>query len=42
MRRKSRIEQLKAEIEREIRERLVEDRGAEALAKSVRKPLPRT
>jgi hypothetical protein len=35
-----RIEQLKAEIEREIRERLVEDRGAEALAKSVRKPLP--
>ena len=37
---RSRIEQLKAEIEREIRERLVEDRGAEALAKSVRKPLP--
>jgi uncharacterized protein with von Willebrand factor type A (vWA) domain len=37
---KARIEQLKAEIEREIRERLVEDRGAEALAKSVRKPLP--
>ncbi|MGB8180120.1 MAG: VWA domain-containing protein, partial [Acidimicrobiales bacterium] len=37
---KVRIEQLKAEIEREIRERLVEDRGAEALAKSVRKPLP--
>jgi uncharacterized protein len=36
----SRIAQLKAEIEREIRERLVEDRGAEALAKSVRKPLP--
>ena len=36
----ARIEQLKAEIEREIRERLVEDRGAEALAKSVRKPLP--
>jgi uncharacterized protein with von Willebrand factor type A (vWA) domain len=35
-----RIEHLKAEIEREIRERLVEDRGAEALAKSVRKPLP--
>jgi uncharacterized protein with von Willebrand factor type A (vWA) domain len=35
-----RIEQLKAEIEREIRERLVEDRGADALAKSVRKPLP--
>ena len=36
----ARIAQLKAEIEREIRERLVEDRGAEALAKSVRKPLP--
>ena len=36
----SRIEQLKAEIEREIRERLVEDRGSRALAKSVRKPLP--
>ena len=35
-----RIEGLKAAIEREIRERLVEDRGAEALAKSVRKPLP--
>ena len=31
---------LKAEIEREIRERLVEDRGSQALAKSVRKPLP--
>jgi uncharacterized protein with von Willebrand factor type A (vWA) domain len=37
---RARVEQLKAEIEREIRERLVEDRGAEALAKSVRKPLP--
>lgn len=37
---RSRIEALKAEVEREIRERLVEDRGAEALAKSVRKPLP--
>jgi hypothetical protein len=36
----ARIEQLKAEIEREIRERLVEDRGSQALAKSVRKPLP--
>ena len=35
-----RIERLKAEIEREIRERLVEDRGSKALAKSVRKPLP--
>lgn len=37
---RSRVEMLKAEIEREIRERLVEDRGAGALAKSVRKPLP--
>ncbi len=37
---RARIEQLKSEIEREIRERLVEDRGAEALAKSVRRPLP--
>jgi uncharacterized protein len=37
---RARIEQLKAEIEREIRERLVEDRGSRALAKSVRKPLP--
>jgi uncharacterized protein len=36
----ARIAELKAEIEREIRERLVDDRGAEALAKSVRKPLP--
>jgi len=36
----ARIEQLKAEIEREIRERLVGDRGSQALAKSVRKPLP--
>src|SRR6204780_4564931 len=37
---RARIEMLKAEIERVIRERLVEDRGSEALAKSVRKPLP--
>jgi uncharacterized protein with von Willebrand factor type A (vWA) domain len=37
---RARIAQLKAEIEREIRERLVEDRGSQALAKSVRKPLP--
>jgi hypothetical protein len=37
---RARIDLLKAEIERVIRERLVEDRGAEALAKSVRKPLP--
>ena len=36
----ARIELLKSEIERVIRERLVDDRGAEALAKSVRKPLP--
>lgn len=36
----ARIERLKSEIEREIRERLVEDRGSKALAKSVRKPLP--
>jgi len=37
---RARIEMLKAEIERVIRERLVEDRGSAALAKSVRKPLP--
>jgi uncharacterized protein with von Willebrand factor type A (vWA) domain len=37
---RARISQLKAEIEREIRERLVDDRGSRALAKSVRKPLP--
>ena len=37
---RSRVEALKNEIERVIRERLVEDRGAAALAKSVRKPLP--
>ena len=36
----TRIERLKAEIEREIRERLVDDRGSKALAKSVRRPLP--
>jgi uncharacterized protein with von Willebrand factor type A (vWA) domain len=36
----ARLAALKAEIEREIRERLVEDRGSGALAKSVRKPLP--
>jgi uncharacterized protein with von Willebrand factor type A (vWA) domain len=36
----ARIDKLKSEIEREIRERLVDDRGSEALAKSVRKPLP--
>jgi hypothetical protein len=36
----SRIDALKEEIENEIRRRLVADRGAEVLAKSVRKPLP--
>ncbi len=35
-----RIEQLKRAIESEIRRRLVEDRGAKVLARSVRKPLP--
>jgi uncharacterized protein len=37
---KARVERLKAQVEDEIRERLVEDRGATALARSVRKPLP--
>ena len=36
----SRIEQLKQEIEAEIRRRLVADRGVEAMAKTLRKPLP--
>ena len=36
----SRIDQLRKEIESEIRRRLVADRGSEALAKSIRKPLP--
>ncbi len=36
----NRIEQLKKEIEAEIRRRLVADRGAEAMAKTLRKPLP--
>jgi len=36
----ARIEELKREIEAEIRRRLVADRGADALARSVRKPLP--
>jgi uncharacterized protein with von Willebrand factor type A (vWA) domain len=36
----SRIDRLRREIEDEIRRRLVADRGSEALAKSVRKPLP--
>ncbi len=35
-----RIDQLKKEIEAEIRRRLVADRGAEAMAKTLRKPLP--
>ena len=37
---RARIESLKRAVERAIRERLVEDRGSSALAKSVRKPLP--
>ena len=37
---RSRIERVRSAIEREIRQRLVEDRGAEALARSIRKPLP--
>ena len=36
----SRIEQLRKEIEAEIRRRLVADRGVEAMAKTLRKPLP--
>src|SRR3954452_22683785 len=35
-----RIEQFKREIEAEIRRRLVADRGVEAMAKTLRKPLP--
>lgn len=35
-----RIENFKKEIEAEIRRRLVADRGAEAMAKTLRKPLP--
>ncbi|MHB1508721.1 MAG: vWA domain-containing protein [Acidimicrobiales bacterium] len=37
---RARIEQLRREIEAEIRRRLVADRGAEALARSLRRPLP--
>jgi hypothetical protein len=37
---RGRVDQLRKAVEDEIRRRLVEDRGAEALAKSVRKPLP--
>ena len=36
----NRIEDLKREIEAEIRRRLVADRGAEAMANTLRKPLP--
>src|SRR5438132_6981057 len=36
----ARIDQLRKEIEAEIRRRLVADRGAEAMAKTLRKPLP--
>ena len=36
----TRIDELRREIENEIRRRLVADRGSEALARSVRKPLP--
>ena len=36
----SRTEQFKQEVEAEIRRRLVADRGAEAMAKTLRKPLP--
>jgi uncharacterized protein with von Willebrand factor type A (vWA) domain len=36
----ARIESFKSEIESEIRRRLVADRGVEAMAKTLRKPLP--
>ncbi|HET8930646.1 MAG TPA: VWA domain-containing protein [Acidimicrobiales bacterium] len=36
----SRIDQLKKEVEAEIRRRLVADRGIDAMAKTLRKPLP--
>jgi uncharacterized protein with von Willebrand factor type A (vWA) domain len=36
----SRIDKLKQEIESEIRRRLVADRGVEAMARTLRKPLP--
>ena len=36
----SRVDQFRKEIESEIRRRLVADRGAEAMAKTLRKPLP--
>jgi hypothetical protein len=37
---KARIDKFRRSVETEIRQRLVEDRGVEALARSVRKPLP--
>jgi uncharacterized protein with von Willebrand factor type A (vWA) domain len=37
---KARLDKFRRSVETEIRRRLVEDRGAEALARSVRKPLP--
>ncbi len=37
---RNRIEGLRQAVESEIRRRLVEDRGAEALARSIRRPLP--
>ena len=36
----TRMDQMRKEIEAEIRRRLVADRGAEAMAKTLRKPLP--
>ena len=36
----TRIEQLRREVEAEIRRRLVADRGVEAMARTLRKPLP--
>ncbi len=36
----SRVDKLRKEIEAEIRRRLVADRGADAMAKTLRKPLP--
>ncbi len=36
----NRVEDLKSEIEAEIRRRLVADRGVEAMSKTLRKPLP--
>jgi uncharacterized protein with von Willebrand factor type A (vWA) domain len=37
---RGRVDDLRKAVEDEIRRRLVEDRGAEALARSIRKPLP--